>query len=580
MKKMLDLSNLTPAQLAFFNELQAQISAQESTIKKQNETLKKSEKKLENNEKQLRKNLIELKNTEKELKNTERILKKKDQLIKEKDAKILSQEKIIAEQLKKISELENVVSLKTVCIKRMNTERFFSKSDNVAIKKLKNTSIKETNKPVAKRGRKPGTKNFKNLDLESLSKDNEIITLDIAKDLLKDDPDLQLIKIGEDTTYLIKRIRAHIKVFKVNIPIYKDENNKLYRAENTLSPIPHSYIDASLLADSIAMKYFLGVPEYRYAKWTETEGFPFSQKTYNNWALRCAELLEPFYDNVKTLFSKKDLNIENIHIDETTLDVIENKKESREKSYVFCYSTDCLDKKITLFEYSKTRKTDSVKKILEGYDKIITVDGYSGYDAICEQGITRQACMVHARREFANITKTLSDEELKKSNAYKIVKLFDKLFKKEALFKKHKLTPEQIVHERNMSEYIKLTKDLDEKILKLEPIPGGELEKAKNYRVNLKDDKWTYLKNGRVELDNNEAERQAKKFVIDRKNFLFSKTERGAKASCILLTVLDLAYENGIDPRDYLEYVLNNVQELPFEQLLPWYEKIKETMSY
>ena len=88
------------------------------------------------------------------------------------------------------------------------------------------------------------------------------------------------------------------------------------------------------------------------------------------------------------------------------------------------------------------------------------------------------------------------------------------------------------------------------------------------------------MNNGRVEIDNNEAERQAKKFVIDRKNFLFSKSERGAKASCILLTVLDLAYENGIDPRDYLEYVLNNVKKLSFDELLPRNEKIKEIMSF
>lgn len=566
MKKTIDFSNLTPAQIAIFNELQAQILAHEDTIKNQNKTLKKNE--------------MALEKAQEKLEITNATLKEQKQLIKAQEKKISSQEKIIAQKIKRISELEDTLSLKVDIIKRLNTERFVSKADNIAIRNVANISTKKRKKGSSKSGRNKGSKTYASLDLENLSKQNESITLDIAEDLLKKNPELELVKIGEDTTFLIKRIKAHLEVYKVRIPIYKDNQNKLYRAENNLTPLSHSYIDASFLADSIAMKYFLGVPEYRYAKWTETEGLPFSQKVYNNWALRCADVLEPFYDNVKRLFSRKDMNIENIHIDETTLDVIENKKESRDKSYVFCYSTDCLDKKITLFEYSKTRKTDSLNEILRDYTKVITVDGYSGYDRFAEQGIIKQACMVHARREFTNITKTLSKKELKKSVAYSVVKLFDKLFEKEALFKKKKLTPEQIVIERNKEEFIKLTKDLDEKILSIKPLPGGELEKAKNYRINLKEDKRTFLNNGRVEIDNNEAERQAKKFVIDRKNFLFSKSERGAKASCILLTVLDLAYENGIDPRDYLEYVLNNVKKLSFDELLPRNEKIKEIMSF
>lgn len=573
MKNMIDLSNLTPEQLEFFNQLQAKISNCETTIKSQQSALNESKK-------ELKRKTIELNNKTTELKKFERNIKKKDQLIIEKEKKILSQEKIIDKQLKMISELENIISVKTELIKKMNLERFVSKSDNVAVKKVTKKLSLKSESSNAKRGRKPGTKNFSNLDLENLAKDNETITLDIAETLTKENPNIQLLKIGEDTTFLIKRVRAHIKVYKVAIPIYKDADNKLYRAENNLSPVSHSYIHASLFADSIAMKYFLGVPEYRYAKWTETERLPFNQKVYNNRALQCAVVLEPFYGYIKELFSNKNMNIENIHIDETTLDVIENKKENRQKSYVFCYSTDCLDKKITLFEYSKTRKTDCVAKILNDYNKVITVDGYSGYDSICEKGIIRQSCMVHARREFANITKTLNADQLKESSAYEIVKLFDSLFKKESTFKKNELSASEIVAERNKDEYLKLVKELDETIVSLKPLRGSELEKAKNYWINLKDDKWTFLKNGRVELDNNVAERQAKKFVIDRKNFLFSKSEKGANASCILLTILDLAYENKIDPREYLEYVLNNIRTLPFERLLPWSKEIKENMTY
>lgn len=42
-----------------------------------------------------------------------------------------------------------------------------------------------------------------------------------------------------------------------------------------------------------------------------------------------------------------------------------------------------------------------------------------------------------------------------------------------------------------------------------------------------------YLKDGRLEIDNNRAERSIKPFVIGRKNFLFANTPRGAQGSAI-----------------------------------------------
>lgn len=82
------------------------------------------------------------------------------------------------------------------------------------------------------------------------------------------------------------------------------------------------------------------------------------------------------------------------------------------------------------------------------------------------------------------------------------------------------------------------------------------------------------MDNGHVDLGNNEAERQAKKFIIDRKNFLFFKSEKGAKTACILLTIIDLGHENGLELRSYIEYLLNNIGRKDFHNLLPWFASI------
>ena len=46
------------------------------------------------------------------------------------------------------------------------------------------------------------------------------------------------------------------------------------------------------------------------------------------------------------------------------------------------------------------------------------------------------------------------------------------------------------------------------------------------------------LEDGHLELDNNAAERAIKPFVIGRKNWLFSKNPKGARANAILYSII------------------------------------------
>ena len=47
-----------------------------------------------------------------------------------------------------------------------------------------------------------------------------------------------------------------------------------------------------------------------------------------------------------------------------------------------------------------------------------------------------------------------------------------------------------------------------------------------------------YLKDGRLEISNNRAERSIKPFVIGRKNFLFAITPRGAQNSATMFSLV------------------------------------------
>lgn len=66
-----------------------------------------------------------------------------------------------------------------------------------------------------------------------------------------------------------------------------------------------------------------------------------------------------------------------------------------------------------------------------------------------------------------------------------------------------------------------------------------------------------FFKDGRYELSNNLAKQRIKPFVIARKNFLFSNTKKGAKASTIYFSLIEFAKINKLNPYKYLEYVLD-----------------------
>ena len=66
---------------------------------------------------------------------------------------------------------------------------------------------------------------------------------------------------------------------------------------------------------------------------------------------------------------------------------------------------------------------------------------------------------------------------------------------------------------------------------------------------------YSFFKNANVPVDNNMAERTVKPFVIGRKNWLFSTSPKGAEASAIIYSVMNTAYANGLDVKEYLNAV-------------------------
>lgn len=90
----------------------------------------------------------------------------------------------------------------------------------------------------------------------------------------------------------------------------------------------------------------------------------------------------------------------------------------------------------------------------------------------------------------------------------------------------------------------------------LRPSKGSHLGAAVTYALNQKDKLLLFLDHPEVEMTNNLAERTVKPFVIDRKNFLFSATDKGADASALFMSVIETAKRNGLNVFGYLSYLM------------------------
>ena len=166
------------------------------------------------------------------------------------------------------------------------------------------------------------------------------------------------------------------------------------------------------------------------------------------------------------------------------------------------------------------------------------------------------------------------------SQAAKGVAYCDKLFHFEKQFSS--FTPENRFKKRE-----RLSKPLMYEFFNwiehLNALPNTLLGKAVHYAKSQRKYLERYLLDGRLEISNNRAERSIKPFVIGRKNWLFSNTPDGAKASAVYYSIVVTALENGLNPFEYLSWILTNAPNLgkpgyasAIEDFLPGSAKIPQ----
>jgi hypothetical protein len=101
----------------------------------------------------------------------------------------------------------------------------------------------------------------------------------------------------------------------------------------------------------------------------------------------------------------------------------------------------------------------------------------------------------------------------------------------------------------------------------------NEVAKAMDYMLKRIDVFTRFLEDGRICLSNNAAERQLRGIALCRKSWLFAGSDRGGERAAVMLTLIQTAKLNDVDPQAWLADVLARINDhaaLRLDELLPW----------
>ena len=89
-----------------------------------------------------------------------------------------------------------------------------------------------------------------------------------------------------------------------------------------------------------------------------------------------------------------------------------------------------------------------------------------------------------------------------------------------------------------------------------------------------------YLEDGHCSFSNNLSENAIRPFTVGRKNWLFSSSSKGAEASALTYTLVEMAKANGLNVYRYLEYLLEHrpnakMTDEQLSELAPWSDSVK-----
>ena len=376
-------------------------------------------------------------------------------------------------------------------------------------------------------------------------------------------------QIGEDVSEVLDYVPAHYKVIRhVRPKLACPACERIVQVPAPSRPIPGSYAGPGLLAHILVAKYCDHLPLYRQSQIGAREGVQLERSTMAEWVHACFDLFNPLLEAL----ARYVMGAGKLHADDTPVPVLEPGRGQTKTGRLWTYVRDdrpagSEEFPAVLFRYSPDRRGEHPKEHLKPFTGILQADAFSGYGHLYGERIQEAACWAHARRAFY---------ELHQANQSPVAaEALDRIGALYAIEAEIRGRPPNERAQARQARAGPLLESLREWLRQTlaRVSKKSELAKAVSYILT----RWTaftrYRDNGRIEIDNNAAERSLRAVVLGRKNYLFYGSDAGGDRAAAMYSLIGTAKLNDLDPEAYLRYVLEHIAEHPInciDELLPW----------
>ncbi len=343
-----------------------------------------------------------------------------------------------------------------------------------------------------------------------------------------------------------------------------------------------SKYDTSAAAMIALLRYGFGLPHNRLDKLQAGFGVPVPSSTQWDVIKEYIPVLLPLFQALIRLGAQGEV----LHNDDTTmvvlslLEVINEEQNGRSQpkaKRTGIFTTNVLAKVgeriIALFFTGRNHAGENLASVLEQRSKQLDapVQMCDGLDRNLPKELKTilANCISHARRRFVAVVDNFPDECLH------VIELLKTVYQNDAVAREQNMSPDQRLrfHKAKSGPVMQeLENWLDEQFTEKKVEPNSGLGQAISYMRNRWDKLTLFLRVPGAPLDNNISERALKMAITHRKNSLFYKTENGALAGDIFMSLIHTANLAGAEPFDYLVAIMSHpkyVEDCP-DKWLPW----------
>lgn len=394
-----------------------------------------------------------------------------------------------------------------------------------------------------------------------------------------------LTELGADESELLEYVPGRFKVLVQVRPKYLCNGCKtISQADAPNRPLARSYAGAGLLAHVLTSKYADHLPLYRQGEIYAREGVELSRSTLADWVGGASKLLDPLVQSLANYVKSAT----KLHADDTPVPVLQPGRGTTKTGRLWTYVRDDRNAPNTSasneelspepaavwFAYSPDRKGEHPVAHLKDFKGILQADGYAGFERLyqrCDEHggpeIVEAACWAHVRRKFFDLhTLQASPVALEALNRISALYKIESEIRGKPPDERRRirqLHTQPLMHELNVW--------FEQTLARVSK--KSELAVSIRYALARWEALTRFIDDGRVEIDNNAAERALRCVAVGRRNYLFAGSDAGGERAAAIYSLIGTAKLNGIDPEAYLRYVITHISEHRINkvaELLPW----------